>query len=514
MSSARSPLLSLALPNKIFLGISSTLPSSLFSSSSSTLVSWFKNFWSCFSVSSPACNLLLKSPTTFAIPFLVWLHRLCHLCLWGISTLFCADSMQDMFLMPLNSSKILCFFPCWFFLSLTHFLKCSLTSFKCCFSPLAVFLLVSISFWIWISASLMLTSSFSPSIFFAAAGLSSTASFSSSISTDSSASLSCSDGLPLPSLQRSRNHTDPPRRSPSWDVQDVLHVSPLLLSGSFSSVVSVFFWSCFEFCCRYPLCRRCCFSALQLSSSLLFVHLHVVPDRILRLHFLFDLFFELLVSFFERGRFLITVLFIGLGADILHFIPLLVIVCIMVGILFLCINHECCHNTSVVAAHVDDVIGFSIFTESQVSSFDQFVINLFLCSFKQSVCSLLSRRFSVHRVECCKVLHHQPLSHPVSSFVTFIECMRTNTYSFHSIAWSQFGTAVSSHNLNALLAGIRVLLNCLVRFFSIWWSASPEWEKYHAHQHDALMVDCDRCFNDPFADVFSVSKSFSPFYGQ
>ena len=131
---------------------------------------------------------------------------------------------------------------------------------------------------------------------------------------------------------------------------------------------------------------------------------------------------------------------------------------------FLSIDHECCHNTSEVAAHADQVVGFSIFTLFQVSSFDQNVVNLFVGPFRRSVCRLLSKRFSAHRDECRNVLYHQPLLHPISSFVLLFECVRTDTDSFYSIAWAQFGIEFPSHNLYALLSGIRVFLDCLCIF--------------------------------------------------
>ena len=56
---------------------------------------------------------------------------------------------------------------------------------------------------------------------------------------------------------------------------------------------------------------------------------------------------------------------------------MLVVVCIMKAI-FLVYDYECCHDTSVVTAHVDHVVGFSIFTVFQVSSLDQDVVDLFV----------------------------------------------------------------------------------------------------------------------------------------
>ena len=147
---------------------------------------------------------------------------------------------------------------------------------------------------------------------------------------------------------------------------------------------------------------------------------------------------------------------------------------------FLRIDRECCHNKSVVAAHVDHVVRFSIFTVLQVSSLDQYVINLFLGPFKRSVRRLLSMRFSALCVECCEVLYHQPLLHPVSSFVPLVGSVRTNTDSLHSISWAQFGVEVSSHNLYALLSGIRVLPECYLHFLYVMVSI-PRVVKVHTH---------------------------------
>ena len=56
-------------------------------------------------------------------------------------------------------------------------------------------------------------------------------------------------------------------------------------------------------------------------------------------------------------------------------------------------------------------------------------------------------------VECCEVLHHQPLLHPLSSLAHLFECVRSNTDTFNSIPWSQFGIEISSHNFHVLSFG-------------------------------------------------------------
>ena len=138
---------------------------------------------------------------------------------------------------------------------------------------------------------------------------------------------------------------------------------------------------------------------------------------------------------------------------------------------------------------------------------------MFLGSFWRSVGRLLSKRFSVHRVESCEVLYHQPLFQPVSSFVHLFECMRANTDSRNSFSWSQFGVEICSHNLYALLAEIRVLLDCLARFFPCD-GQQTRVVKVHAPQLDATVVDRNGCSCGPFVDVITVDDSFSQFLVQ
>ena len=44
-------------------------------------------------------------------------------------------------------------------------------------------------------------------------------------------------------------------------------------------------------------------------------------------------------------------------------------------------DRESCHDTSVVASHVDHVVGLGIFDVSQASSLGQYVVNLFFIAF-------------------------------------------------------------------------------------------------------------------------------------
>ena len=67
-------------------------------------------------------------------------------------------------------------------------------------------------------------------------------------------------------------------------------------------------------------------------------------------------------------------------------------------------DYECRHDTSVVAANVDHVVGFGIFVVFQMSSLGYDVVDLHLISFWKSVSRLFPRSLPVHRVECCEIL--------------------------------------------------------------------------------------------------------------
>ena len=88
------------------------------------------------------------------------------------------------------------------------------------------------------------------------------------------------------------------------------------------------------------------------------------------------------------------------------------------------------------------------------------LLYLHLISFRGSVTRLFTRSLPVHRVDCCEILHHQPMFHPISSLVSSVECVFTNTCTFNS------------HFL--LLVVCFSIILCI---FSTWWSAYPEWSK-------------------------------------
>ena len=154
-----------------------------------------------------------------------------------------------------------------------------------------------------------------------------------------------------------------------------------------------------------------------------------------------------------------------------------------------------------VASHVDHVICFSISDATWVFPVHQYEVQLFHCavmincaitllwslpmwimsfdsaSLMQHGCFLstnmksncftvplsvlqvacLSSVFSVHRVECCEVLYHQPLLHPASSLV-------------YSISRSQIDIEISSSSWNSSIS-------IVLYIFSTWWSPYSEWEK-------------------------------------
>ena len=54
---------------------------------------------------------------------------------------------------------------------------------------------------------------------------------------------------------------------------------------------------------------------------------------------------------------------------------------------------------------------------------------------ERSVCRLFSGSLPVHRVECCEIVHHQPVFHPSLLFVSTVECVKTNTCTLNSKSW-------------------------------------------------------------------------------
>ena len=92
--------------------------------------------------------------------------------------------------------------------------------------------------------------------------------------------------------------------------------------------------------------------------------------------------------------------------------------------------------------------------------------------------------------------------HPVTSFVSLVECVPASTYTFCSVSRSQFCIEVSSNNMDVFFASCRVLLDRLVHFLDVMVRISRVGE-VHTHQFDALAVDHDCGGDGTFVDVFS-----------
>ena len=79
-------------------------------------------------------------------------------------------------------------------------------------------------------------------------------------------------------------------------------------------------------------------------------------------------------------------------------------------------------------------------------------------------------------------------------------CVRSKTEAFNSNPRAMFSIEISSHCLHVFLD--LVIFSIGLYAFSTWWSAYPV-VKVYTHQRDPLLVECDRCCNGTFVDVFS-----------
>ena len=199
---------------------------------------------------------------------------------------------------------------------------------------------------------------------------------------------------------------------------------------------------CFRFCIII-FCLRFCIFAFCLRCSFFCVG-----------GFFFNFFNDLLVSFSEL-RLLNSNVFLSLIPPFMLCCIELSFFCLAMATLF---HHECCHDTSVVTAHVDHVVGFSIFDVFQETSLGYDVVNLLLVTFWRSAGRLFPTGLSVHRVECCEALQHQPMIHPVTAFVSSVECVFANTCTFGSGTKSQFCIEVGG--LFAVVALVLRRLHC------------------------------------------------------
>ena len=131
---------------------------------------------------------------------------------------------------------------------------------------------------------------------------------------------------------------------------------------------------------------------------------------------------------------------------------------------FLCIDHESSHDTSVVASHVDHVVGLGVFYVSQISSLGQKVVNLFFFSFWRNEGRLFLGSLPEHRIE---IVWHQPAFQPVTSSVTLVESVPAHTCTFRSFSKSQLSIEVSSNDWNVLVSVHHVFLDCFVHLLNV-----------------------------------------------
>ena len=168
-----------------------------------------------------------------------------------------------------------------------------------------------------------------------------------------------------------------------------------------------------------------------------------------------------------------------------------------------------CHNTSVVASQVD-VICYSVSAAVNMIPVHQYGIQLFLCTCRCPVGSLLFGRFSVHRAKVaakfCIITHcfiHSPLLFPSLGV-----CGPTLTRSTPNPGPN---SALKSPPTNRMLFFLDfVSFSIDLYVLSTWWSACPEWREVHTHQQYTLLVDCDRRCYGSFVDVVCPFVSFSP----
>ena len=99
--------------------------------------------------------------------------------------------------------------------------------------------------------------------------------------------------------------------------------------------------------------------------------------------------------------------------------------------------------------------------------------------------------------------------HPITSFVSLVECVPANTSTFCSVSGSQFCIEVSTNNGNVSFAISCVLLDRLVHFLDVMVRILRV-EEVYTHQFNALAVDNDCGGDGAFVDVFGVNNSLPP----
>ena len=146
-----------------------------------------------------------------------------------------------------------------------------------------------------------------------------------------------------------------------------------------ASVLSSFAAAAFSFLtCSFALFLVSCISFPFLAALFYYVH-------------------DFLVSFFELGHFDIDVFFFLFVFNVPSRLVFFVFLPGM-GVLPERVDQESSHDTSVVASHVDHVVGLSVLHVSQVSSLGQYVVDLFFCIWRHEG-RLFLRSLPEHRVE-------------------------------------------------------------------------------------------------------------------
>ena len=149
------------------------------------------------------------------------------------------------------------------------------------------------------------------------------------------------------------------------DVQDTLHLlllpSPHRSSPRFLRTLCLF---CFTSASAFSLfaCADVfffCFGGFSFALTRFFV---------CGFSFFFDFFKDLLVSFLEL-RLLIPSVFFSSVPSVAFVVSIFVFFYFTAAIFLRSSDRKCCHDTSVVTAHVDHVVGLGIFVNFQVFSF-------------------------------------------------------------------------------------------------------------------------------------------------
>ena len=99
--------------------------------------------------------------------------------------------------------------------------------------------------------------------------------------------------------------------------------------------------------------------------------------------------------------------------------------------------------------------------------------------------------------------------HPITSFVTLVECVLSHTITFISVSKSQSSIEVSSNYKVCIFCSFLCASRSSCTFFDVVFRISRVGEIY-THQFDALAVDHDCGGDGTLLDVFCVNYSLFP----